>query len=111
MRVGSTHTTTGDAEANNEEEALEVIELEFLVVEEHIFFSKMANKNINARTEMALFVLVWIIIIIIIDIVLVVKLEYDGNGSERERERERERAIGRERKVMIVCVGSAEYWV
>eukprot|EP00751_Fragilariopsis_kerguelensis_P044653 CAMPEP_0170992936 /NCGR_PEP_ID=MMETSP0736-20130129/10036_1 /TAXON_ID=186038 /ORGANISM="Fragilariopsis kerguelensis, Strain L26-C5" /LENGTH=82 /DNA_ID=CAMNT_0011418481 /DNA_START=154 /DNA_END=399 /DNA_ORIENTATION=- len=81
MKVGSTQfaTTTGDAEAKNEEEAFdEVIELVFLVVEEHIFFSKMANKNIKARTEMVLFVLVWIIIIVIIDIVLVVKLEYDG---------------------------------
>jgi len=76
MKGGSTQfaTTTGDAEANNEEEALdEVIELEFLVVEEHIFFSKMATRNINARTETVLFAVVWIIIII--DIVLVVKLE------------------------------------
>mmetsp|Transcript_38747 Transcript_38747/g.44256 ORF Transcript_38747/g.44256 Transcript_38747/m.44256 type:complete len:99 (-) Transcript_38747:34-330(-) len=93
MKVGSTQfaTTTGDAEANNEEEALdEVIELECLVVEEHLFFSKMANKNIKARTEMVLFVLVWIIIIVIIDIVLVVKLEYDGSIEFRKRESDRE---------------------
>jgi len=79
-------TTIGEAEANNEEEeALEVIELEFLVVvEEYIFFSKMANRNSNARTEMVVFVWVWIIIII--DTVLVVvKLEDDGSIVPKER--------------------------
>mmetsp|Transcript_10980 Transcript_10980/g.12546 ORF Transcript_10980/g.12546 Transcript_10980/m.12546 type:complete len:118 (+) Transcript_10980:215-568(+) len=116
MKVGSTQfaTTTGDAEANNEEEALdEVMELEFLAVEEHIFFSKMATRNINARTEMVLFAVVWIIIIIIIDIVLVVKLEYDGSIESRKRERESDREGFLDcynGKVMFVCVGS-EYYV